>query len=40
VQKRMAEPVEVARAAAWLCSDQSSFVTGAAHPVDGGATAI
>lgn len=40
VQKRMAEPVEVARAAAWLCSDQSSFVTGAAHSVDGGATAI
>ncbi|MFJ9816700.1 SDR family NAD(P)-dependent oxidoreductase [Streptomyces sp. NPDC101151] len=40
VQKRMAEPVEVARAAAWLCSDQSSFVTGAALSVDGGATAV
>lgn len=40
VQKRMADPVEVARAAAWLCSDLSSFVTGAAVPVDGGATAL
>ncbi|MEV1026083.1 glucose 1-dehydrogenase [Streptomyces sp. NPDC050264] len=39
VQHRMADPLEVARAAAWLCSDQSSFVTGAAMPVDGGATA-
>ncbi|MFF3495295.1 SDR family NAD(P)-dependent oxidoreductase [Streptomyces sp. NPDC002795] len=39
VQHRMADPLEVARAAAWLCSDQSSFVTGAAVPVDGGATA-
>lgn len=38
-QHRMADPLEVARAAAWLCSDQSSFVTGAAVPVDGGATA-
>ncbi|MFE1766880.1 SDR family NAD(P)-dependent oxidoreductase [Streptomyces angustmyceticus] len=40
VQKRMADPAEVARAAAWLCSDLSSFVTGAAVPVDGGATAL
>ncbi|MBO7935735.1 SDR family NAD(P)-dependent oxidoreductase [Streptomyces antibioticus] len=39
IQRRMADPVEVARAAAWLCSDRSSFVTGAAVPVDGGATA-
>lgn len=39
IQKRMAAPVEVAQAAAWLCSDRSSFVTGAAVPVDGGATA-
>ncbi|MFI7344262.1 SDR family NAD(P)-dependent oxidoreductase [Streptomyces sp. NPDC050085] len=38
VQKRLADPVEVARAAAWLCSDLSSFVTGAAVPVDGGVT--
>ncbi|TWV34933.1 SDR family oxidoreductase [Streptomyces misionensis] len=39
VQHRMADPLEIARAAAWLCSDQSSFVTGAAVPVDSGATA-
>ncbi|MDX2542446.1 SDR family NAD(P)-dependent oxidoreductase [Streptomyces sp. WI04-05B] len=39
IQRRMADPVEVARTAAWLCSDQASFVTGAAVPVDGGATA-
>ncbi|WP_217246058.1 SDR family NAD(P)-dependent oxidoreductase [Streptomyces sp. AC602_WCS936] len=39
VQRRMADPAEVAQAAAWLCSDRSSFVTGAAVPVDGGATA-
>ncbi|MGW4561956.1 glucose 1-dehydrogenase [Streptomyces sp. NPDC004561] len=40
VQRRMAGPEEVARAAAWLCSDQASFVTGAALAVDGGATAV
>ncbi|MGW2491639.1 glucose 1-dehydrogenase [Streptomyces sp. NPDC001606] len=40
VQKRMAAPEEVARAAMWLCSDQASFVTGAALAVDGGATAV
>ncbi|MFJ8859542.1 SDR family NAD(P)-dependent oxidoreductase [Streptomyces sp. NPDC102451] len=39
IQKRMADPVEVARAAAWLCSDRASFITGAAVPADGGATA-
>ncbi|MHB6904051.1 SDR family NAD(P)-dependent oxidoreductase [Streptomyces sp. DB-54] len=38
-QKRMADPVEIAQAAAWLCSDRASFVTGAAVPVDGGWTA-
>jgi NAD(P)-dependent dehydrogenase (short-subunit alcohol dehydrogenase family) len=40
VQHRLAEPVEVARAAVWLCSDQASFVTGAAMPVDGGCSAV
>jgi NAD(P)-dependent dehydrogenase (short-subunit alcohol dehydrogenase family) len=39
VQKRMAEPVEIAQAAAWLFSDRSGFVTGAALPVEGGWTA-
>lgn len=38
-QKRIADPKEVAQAAAWLCSDRASFVTGAAMPVDGGWTA-
>ncbi|MFD7745414.1 SDR family NAD(P)-dependent oxidoreductase [Streptomyces sp. NPDC059698] len=40
VQRRLADPVEIARAAAWLCSDASSFTTGAALAVDGGRTAV
>ncbi len=36
---RMANINEVAQAAVWLCSDEASFVTGAAIPVDGGKTA-
>jgi NAD(P)-dependent dehydrogenase (short-subunit alcohol dehydrogenase family) len=37
--KRYAEPEEIAAAVVWLCSDQASFVTGVAMPVDGGAIA-
>jgi NAD(P)-dependent dehydrogenase (short-subunit alcohol dehydrogenase family) len=36
---RMAEPEEVAAAAIWLCSDEASYVTGHALPVDGGLVA-
>lgn len=37
---RMASPQEMAEAATWLCSDEASFVTGVALPVDGGLTAL
>lgn len=37
--RRPAEPIEVAQAAAWLLSDQASFVTGVILPVDGGLSA-
>ncbi|MGY0490019.1 SDR family NAD(P)-dependent oxidoreductase [Streptomyces sp. WG-D5] len=40
VQKRMAEPQEVAEAALWLLSDRSSFATGSHVAVDGGILAI
>jgi len=33
---RMGTPEEVANAIVWLCSDEASFVTGNAYPVDGG----
>ena len=35
-QGRIAEPVEIAHAVVWLLSQKSSFVTGAALPIDGG----
>jgi NAD(P)-dependent dehydrogenase (short-subunit alcohol dehydrogenase family) len=38
--KRLGTPEEVAAAALWLSSDQASFVTGIALPVDGGASAM
>jgi NAD(P)-dependent dehydrogenase (short-subunit alcohol dehydrogenase family) len=37
---RRADPSEIAAAVAYLCSDDASFVTGVALPVDGGFTAI
>lgn len=37
---RMATPEEIAAGVVWLCSDQSSFVTGHPLVIDGGATAI
>ncbi|BAZ11616.1 short chain dehydrogenase [Calothrix sp. NIES-4071] len=36
---RLGTPEEVANAVVWLCSSQSSFVTGQALGVDGGWTA-
>ncbi len=37
--KRMGQPSEVADVVLWLCSDQSSFITGHCMAVDGGAFA-
>jgi NAD(P)-dependent dehydrogenase (short-subunit alcohol dehydrogenase family) len=36
---RMAAPEEIARAAVWLCSDDASYMNGAALAIDGGQTA-
>ncbi|GJN87632.1 hypothetical protein Rhopal_000587-T1 [Rhodotorula paludigena] len=37
--KRMGEPVEIAKAVAFLLSSEASYITGACLPVDGGVTA-
>jgi NAD(P)-dependent dehydrogenase (short-subunit alcohol dehydrogenase family) len=36
--RRVADPEEVAEAAAWLLSDRASYITGVVVPVDGGLT--
>ena len=33
---RMCTPEEVAGLALYLCSDEASFITGQAYPIDGG----
>jgi 2-keto-3-deoxy-L-fuconate dehydrogenase len=33
---RMAQPVEIAALALYLCSDEASFITGSDYPIDGG----
>jgi NAD(P)-dependent dehydrogenase (short-subunit alcohol dehydrogenase family) len=37
--RRMGTSAEVAQTVLWLCSDQSSFITGTVIPIDGGQTA-
>jgi len=37
--RRVGSTAEVARAVLWLCSDQSSFITGTVLPIDGGQAA-
>ncbi|NND05934.1 MAG: glucose 1-dehydrogenase [Saprospiraceae bacterium] len=37
---RMAQPSEIADLALFLCSDESAFITGSNHPIDGGFTKL
>jgi NAD(P)-dependent dehydrogenase (short-subunit alcohol dehydrogenase family) len=37
---RMGRPEEIAQLALYLCSDEASFITGVAYPIDGGVTAV
>ena len=37
--RRLADPIEIARAVLFLASDESEYITGVAFPVDGGQTA-
>ena len=39
-QGRLGDPLEAARAAVWLCSDEASYVHGSCFAVDGGLSAI
>ncbi len=37
---RMGKPVEIAALAAFLCSEEASFITGSAYDIDGGVTLL
>ena len=37
---RMGEPAEIAALAAFLCSDEAGFITGASYDIDGGVTLL
>jgi NAD(P)-dependent dehydrogenase (short-subunit alcohol dehydrogenase family) len=37
--RRLGQPEDIAEAVVWMCSDRASFMTGAAHVVDGGYSA-
>jgi NAD(P)-dependent dehydrogenase (short-subunit alcohol dehydrogenase family) len=37
---RMGQPEEIAAAALYLCSDEASFITGVAYPIDGGSLTL
>jgi NAD(P)-dependent dehydrogenase (short-subunit alcohol dehydrogenase family) len=37
---RMGRPEEIAALAAFLCSEEASFITGAAYDIDGGVSTL